>query len=113
MADFGTGRDKKSHDYDVGKKAKDHAVRLSGAFRRVNDNYACARSPIIDLEFCQFTETSSREESRRVISKTINISLSKIGLRCGRRRVWRIGLDYRARVAQNSASLVTICVSPP
>jgi len=37
MTNFGTSRDKKRHDYDVGKKAKDHAVRLSGAFRRVND----------------------------------------------------------------------------
>jgi len=37
MTNFGTSRDKKSHDYDVEKKAKDHAVRLSGAFRRVND----------------------------------------------------------------------------
>ena len=33
MAYFGTGRDKKSHDDDVGKEAKNHAVRLSGAFR--------------------------------------------------------------------------------
>jgi hypothetical protein len=36
MAYFGKARDKKSHDYDVGDKAKSHPVRLSGAFRRVN-----------------------------------------------------------------------------
>src|SRR4029077_14178754 len=36
MAYFGTTRDKKSHDHDVGEKANDHAARLSGAFRRVN-----------------------------------------------------------------------------
>ena len=36
MAYFGKARDKKSHDYDVGDKAKSHSVRLSGAFRRVN-----------------------------------------------------------------------------
>ena len=36
MAYFGTARDKKSHDYDVGEKAKSHPVRLSGAFWRVN-----------------------------------------------------------------------------
>jgi hypothetical protein len=33
MAYFGTGRDKKSHDYDVGKEAENHAIRLAGAFR--------------------------------------------------------------------------------
>ena len=36
MAYFGTTRDKKSHDHDVGEKTKSHPVRLSGAFRRVN-----------------------------------------------------------------------------
>ena len=36
MAYFGTTRDKKSHDHDVGEKAKNHAARLSGAFWRVN-----------------------------------------------------------------------------
>ena len=36
MAYFGTTRDKKSHDHDVGEKAKNHGFRLSGAFWRVN-----------------------------------------------------------------------------
>ena len=36
MAYFGTARDKKSHDHDVGEKAKNHRFRLSGAFWRVN-----------------------------------------------------------------------------
>jgi hypothetical protein len=45
MADFGTGRDKKSHDYDVAKEATDHAVRLSGAFRRVNDKLRLRKIP--------------------------------------------------------------------
>ena len=35
MAYFGTDRDKKSQDYNLCDKAKSHAARLSGAFRRV------------------------------------------------------------------------------
>jgi hypothetical protein len=35
MAYFGTGRDKKSHDYYVREGAKSHPVRLAGAFRGV------------------------------------------------------------------------------
>jgi hypothetical protein len=34
---FGTTRDKKSYDHDVCEAAKNHAVRLSGAFRRVKE----------------------------------------------------------------------------
>ena len=45
MTNFGTSRDKKSHDYDVEKKAKDHAVSLSGAFRRVNDKLCLRKIP--------------------------------------------------------------------
>jgi hypothetical protein len=37
MAYFGTTRDKKSYDQDVGEKAKSHPVRLTGAFRRVKE----------------------------------------------------------------------------
>ena len=40
MAYFGTTRDKKSHDHDVGEKAKNHGFRLSGAFWRVNAKLA-------------------------------------------------------------------------
>ena len=37
MAYFGTTPDKKSHDHDVGEKAKNHPVGLTGAFRRVKE----------------------------------------------------------------------------
>jgi hypothetical protein len=37
MAYFGTTPDKKSRDYDIGQKAKNHAFRLSGAFWRVKE----------------------------------------------------------------------------
>jgi len=37
MAYFGTARDKKSHEHDVGEKAKNHPLRLTGAFRRVKE----------------------------------------------------------------------------
>jgi hypothetical protein len=69
MAYFGTGRDKKSHDHDVGKEAKNHAVRLSGAFRRVNEKLRLRK--IADYSTgnsVQFIERSNREESRDVIS---------------------------------------------
>ena len=44
MADFGIGRDKKTDDYDVGEKAKDHAVRLAGASLRVKDKSGLRRN---------------------------------------------------------------------
>jgi hypothetical protein len=37
MAYFSTAGDKKGHDHDVGKKAKSHPVRLTGAFRGVKE----------------------------------------------------------------------------
>jgi hypothetical protein len=43
MAYFGTARDKKSDNYDVGEKAKSHPVRLAGAFRRVNGKLGLRR----------------------------------------------------------------------
>jgi hypothetical protein len=43
MAYFGTTRDKKSHDHDVGEKAKNHGFRLSGAFRRVKEKLGLRR----------------------------------------------------------------------
>lgn len=39
MAYLGTGRDKKSRDYDLRENAKSHAARLSGAFRRVKGKF--------------------------------------------------------------------------
>jgi hypothetical protein len=43
MAYFGTTRDKKSHDQDVGEKAKNHPCRLTGAFRRVKEKLGLRR----------------------------------------------------------------------
>ena len=43
MAYFGTARDKKSYDQDVGEKAKSHPGRLKGAFRRVKGKLGLRR----------------------------------------------------------------------
>ena len=52
MAYFGKTRDKKSHDHDVGEKAKSHPFVYQARFAESTGNYACAKSPIIDREFC-------------------------------------------------------------
>ena len=74
MAYFGTTPDKKSHDQDVGEKAKNHPVRLTGAFRRVKENLglheiADHRPGILP----QFVETSNREESREAKCKHLKL----------------------------------------
>jgi len=80
MADFGTGREKKAIITMYERTRKITLFVYQERFAESMINYACARSDY-DLESANSTETSSREESRRVTSKTINISLSKIGLR--------------------------------
>ena len=65
MAYFGTTPDKKSHDHDVGEKAKNHGFRLSGAFWRVNGKLGLRE--IADPRArasARFIETSDREELR-------------------------------------------------
>ena len=70
MAYFGKARDKKSHDHDVGEKAKNHACRLSGAFCRVNGKLAPVQNRRSSTgNSAKFIETSNREESREVTCK--------------------------------------------
>jgi hypothetical protein len=52
MAYFSTDRDNKSYDHDLCEKAKNHVVRLSGAFCRVKGKLAYGRYPITDRQFC-------------------------------------------------------------
>ena len=65
MAYSGTTPGKKSHDHDVGEKAKSHAARLSETFRQVKEKLglrkmAGHRPGILP----RFVETSDRDESR-------------------------------------------------
>ena len=63
MAYFGTTPDKKSHDHDVGEKAKDHPVGLTGAFCRVKEKLGLRR--IADHR-PGILSTSSRRPTGRV-----------------------------------------------
>jgi hypothetical protein len=44
VAYFGTTPDKNNQEHDIGETAKDHAARVSGAFRPVKENYLVVQS---------------------------------------------------------------------
>jgi hypothetical protein len=50
MAYVGIARDKKSHDYDVYEGAKNHAIRVSGAFHRVKGKFGLGKIAHLDRE---------------------------------------------------------------
>jgi len=68
MADFGQAARRKAIITMYERTRKITLFVYQGAFRRVNDKLWLAQDPDINLEFCQFTETSAGR-SRRVTSK--------------------------------------------